>query len=269
MLRYRIQGDGPPLALVHGWGVTYSAWDRLAPLLARHFTLIIVDAMAFGSYDITPEPQTYYEAEAAALDSLRESLGIARWSVFSYSIGTRIGAAYVRRYPERVERAVYLCPIRTRRFLAAAGPPARWVHRRDTRPLTWLLSGWRLRLEIRLCAFNFARLPHTPIWTADIAGQPVETLKRLLLELPQDGRAPYPTPAEQPVPQLFIWARRDVISIPPARLAPHDIALPLTHAAPVSAPFMVAAAALPFLLAGQSSRQPDSSEFAVAERDEA
>ena len=247
MPRYHIQGDGPPLALVHGWGATYSVWDELAPLLARHFTLIIVDLMDLGAYEITPPTKTYYEAVADALDDLRESLGIARWSVLSYSLGTRVGATYLRKYPLRVERAIYLCPINTRLVWAALSRPARWIHRVNSRPLGWFISGWRLRFELLFCAFNFARPAHLAIWTDEIGRQPVETLKRMLLELPQHGRAPYPEAPGQEVPQLFIWARRDVISRAPRRRRTGDIVLPLTHAAPVAAPAMVAEVALPFL----------------------
>lgn len=265
MLGYRVQGDGPPLLLIHGWGVSYSAWDLLAPLLARHFTLITVDLMGIGADTARPATATYYEAAADALEELRESLGLARWSVFSYSVGTRVGATYLRKYPQRVARAVYLCPIRTRSLWAAIQPPARWMRRVNRRPLTqlqtWLLSGWRLRLEVWIVAFNLARLPHLAIWTHDIARQPVETLKRLLLELPEGGRAPFPLVSEPPVPQLFVWARRDLISRAPSAVRPHDIILPLTHAAPVSAPYMVAAAILPFLL--ESSAASDDNAEAV------
>ncbi|HEX9038578.1 MAG TPA: alpha/beta fold hydrolase [Ktedonobacterales bacterium] len=248
MLRYRIQGEGPPLVLIHGWGVTYAVWDQLAPMLSHHFQLILIDMMGLGHEAETPLERTYYDTAADALERLRESLGIERWSIFSYSLGTVVGATYARKYRERVERAVYLCPIRTRAFIAAAGPLARRIRRIDTRPLTWALTGWRLQALISACAFNLSESPFVIDWTDEVRRQPVETLKRLLLELPRNGRAPYPSCEDAGFPELFVWAQRDFLSRVPLRARPSDIYLPVNHAAPVSAPFSVAAVVLPFLI---------------------
>ena len=42
-LYLRLGGDGPPLLLLHGYPQTHLAWHRVAPLLARDFTLVIPD----------------------------------------------------------------------------------------------------------------------------------------------------------------------------------------------------------------------------------
>src|SRR6266851_4325242 len=43
MLPFRVEGSGHPLLLIHGWGVTYTVWQKLVPLLAPHFQLILVE----------------------------------------------------------------------------------------------------------------------------------------------------------------------------------------------------------------------------------
>ena len=49
MLRYRLEGNGAtPLLLIHGWGVTYSVWQNLAPLLTPHFQLIMIELPGIG-----------------------------------------------------------------------------------------------------------------------------------------------------------------------------------------------------------------------------
>ena len=42
-LAYSIGGEGPPLLLLHGYPETRVTWHRVAPTLARHFTLVMPD----------------------------------------------------------------------------------------------------------------------------------------------------------------------------------------------------------------------------------
>lgn len=36
-------GSGPPLLLLHGYPQTHLAWHRIAPILAREFTVVAPD----------------------------------------------------------------------------------------------------------------------------------------------------------------------------------------------------------------------------------
>src|SRR5262245_56793865 len=38
-----IGGEGPPLLLLHGWPQNLLEWHRVAPLLAKHFTVVATD----------------------------------------------------------------------------------------------------------------------------------------------------------------------------------------------------------------------------------
>ena len=40
-IRVRHGGSGPPLLLLHGYPQTNVMWHRVAPALARHFSLIL------------------------------------------------------------------------------------------------------------------------------------------------------------------------------------------------------------------------------------
>ena len=44
----RTGGNGPPLLLLHGYPQTNVMWHRVAPALARHFTLVIADLPGYG-----------------------------------------------------------------------------------------------------------------------------------------------------------------------------------------------------------------------------
>ncbi len=41
-------GDGPPLVMIHGWGVSWQVWLSTAPLLAKHFRVITFDLRGHG-----------------------------------------------------------------------------------------------------------------------------------------------------------------------------------------------------------------------------
>jgi haloacetate dehalogenase len=42
----RSAGSGPPLLLLHGFPQTHAMWHRIAPVLAREFTVVCADATA-------------------------------------------------------------------------------------------------------------------------------------------------------------------------------------------------------------------------------
>ena len=53
----RVGGVGPPLLLLHGFPQTHVHWHRLAPLLAREFSLVIPDLRGYGaSCGPAPDP---------------------------------------------------------------------------------------------------------------------------------------------------------------------------------------------------------------------
>jgi pimeloyl-ACP methyl ester carboxylesterase len=249
MLRYRLEGSGAtPLLLIHGWGVTYAIWQILAPLLTPYFQLIMIELPGVGGSPETEPQKPYYEACAEAIDEVRNALGIEQWSLLAYSSGTRAAEAYVRRYPQTITRAVFLCPIYLQEiwsfFLRLLDAP---------HPQTlneWMLSDWRLHNLIRGLGFNWQQNDYTYVWKNEIELQPLNILIRSLCEIPGKGRAPFDLPA---VPTLFVWGRRDALTAKPRRPRPNDILIPANHSAPMLAANEVASAVLPFLLTGELS----------------
>ena len=53
-LRLRTGGSGPPLLLLHGYPQTHLMWRRIAPRLARRFTLICPDLRGYGDSEKPP-----------------------------------------------------------------------------------------------------------------------------------------------------------------------------------------------------------------------
>lgn len=246
MLAHRLEGSGAPLLLIHGWGVTYSVWRNLVPLLAPHFQLILVELPWVGaSEEIVPD-KPYYEFCAEALEELRLALEIEQWGILAYSTGTRAGEAYVRRYWQHVNRAVFLCPLYLHRSWTMALHMEEWIDAWQSSMADWFLSGWRLHGLLLSLGFNMRKSRYSDEWLDEIGMQRLEYLKRMLLELPGKGRAPFSLPAASSVPTLFVWGRRDALTARPLRSRPNDVFILANHGAPMLVPDQIAEVVLPF-----------------------
>jgi pimeloyl-ACP methyl ester carboxylesterase len=250
MLQYRLEGDGPPLLLIHGWGVTYAVWQALLPLLQPYFQLIMIELPGNGgSPDVDPDIP-YYLACADTIDEVRQSLGISQWSIFAYSSGTRAAEAYIQRYPQQVTRTVFLCPIYLPEWCSLLLRVLDTTLPRPTlEPLRqWIFSDWRLYSLILALGFNGRRHDYTNIWKHEIELQRIENLLRMLCELPGKGRAPFELPASS---TLFVWGSHDTLTARPRRPRPNDIVISANHSAPILAAKKVAEVVIPFLKDGR------------------
>jgi pimeloyl-ACP methyl ester carboxylesterase len=244
MLRYRIEGSGFPLLLIHGWGVTYSIWKNLMPLLMAHFQLIMIELPGVGGSSEVDPAEPYYQGCAEAIEELRQRLGIEQWAILAYSCGTRAAEAYMQRYPQHVHRAVFLCPVYLTALCSLGLRCGGWLERTRPRVVNWLLSDWRLYGLVLAVGFNGRRYDYTHEWVDEIEVQPLGTLKRMLYELPGKGRSPFTLSS---VPTLFVWGRRDALTARPHRPRAHDVFIPANHSAPLLAASSIAEVIIPFL----------------------
>ena len=107
-LYLRLGGAGPPLLLLHGYPQTHLAWHRVAPLLARDFTLVIPDLRGYGaSRGPAPDPEhRNYTKRAMAEDmvALMAELGHDRFALAGHDRGGRVGYRLCLDHPDRVAR---------------------------------------------------------------------------------------------------------------------------------------------------------------------
>jgi haloacetate dehalogenase len=104
----RIGGAGPPLLLLHGYPQTHVAWHRVAPMLARQFTLILPDLRGYGR-SRGPAPDAEHRrfskrAMAQDMAAMMSALGHERFRVAGHDRGARVGYRLCLDHPERVER---------------------------------------------------------------------------------------------------------------------------------------------------------------------
>ena len=62
MLSYRVEGNGPPLLLVHGFGISFNIWQQLAPLLRPHFRVVMIELPGIGASALPEDGTSYLRA---------------------------------------------------------------------------------------------------------------------------------------------------------------------------------------------------------------
>jgi len=108
-IHYRVEGEGPPLVLQHGFTGSIEDWyeagyvDALRPA----FRVILVDARGHGASDKPHDPNAYLlETRAADVAAVLDSLGIARAHFWGYSMGGWIGFGMAKYAADRVDALV-------------------------------------------------------------------------------------------------------------------------------------------------------------------
>ena len=113
----RRKGDGRPLLLLHGFPETHVMWHRVAPVLARQFTVVCADLRGYGRSGkpaSTPDHAPYAKS-AMAVDMVRlmAALGFSTFSVAGHDRGARVAYRLALDHPGCVERLALLDVIPT------------------------------------------------------------------------------------------------------------------------------------------------------------
>ncbi len=111
-LRVRHGGSGPPLLLLHGHPRTHATWHRVAPLLARHHTVVCPDLRGFGRSS-KPEDRPDHmgsSKRAKALDCvhLMKQLGFDRFAVAGHDRGVYTAFRLAMDHPSAVSKLAVL-----------------------------------------------------------------------------------------------------------------------------------------------------------------
>jgi len=96
-----LEGDGPPLFLIHGIGASRHSWDGVVRSLKQTYRCIGYDLRGHGLSPVPPPPYALDDL-VEDLEALRHELGIAKAHFMGHSLGGMIGPAYARCYPDRV-----------------------------------------------------------------------------------------------------------------------------------------------------------------------
>jgi len=111
-INLRIGGEGPPLLLLHGYPQTHVMWHKVAPQLARDYTVVCPDLRGYGD---SSKPRglpdhSNYSKRAMALDMVEvmESLGFVAFHLVGHDRGARVAHRLARDHGRRVRTLTVL-----------------------------------------------------------------------------------------------------------------------------------------------------------------
>jgi len=111
-IAYRTAGAGPPLLLLHGFPQTNYMWHKVAPELARKFTVVAADLRGYGDSGKPPSDEQHapYSKRAMAGDlvALMRQLGHAQFHVAGHDRGGRVAHRMARDYAQAVRRVAVI-----------------------------------------------------------------------------------------------------------------------------------------------------------------
>ena len=104
----RIGGSGSPLLLLHGLPQTHVAFHKIAPELARHFTVICPDLKGYGDSDApapTPDSGNYSKrVMGEEMLALMKEFGHQRFALVGHDRGGRVAYRLALDHPRAVTR---------------------------------------------------------------------------------------------------------------------------------------------------------------------
>ena len=111
-LHTRKEGSGPPLLLLHGHPQTHMMWHLIAPALAEHFTVVMMDLRGYGD---SHRPRggaghVAYSKRVMALDALAvmQHYGFEQFGVLAHDRGARVAHRLALDHPAAVARMLLL-----------------------------------------------------------------------------------------------------------------------------------------------------------------
>ena len=103
-----IGGSGPPLLLIHGAPLTHLSWYRVAPELAKHYTVVAPDLRGYGDSSKPEDGPDHgnYSKRAMAQDKveLMRHFGFSRFAVVGHDRGGRVAHRLALDHPAAVTR---------------------------------------------------------------------------------------------------------------------------------------------------------------------
>ena len=108
-IHYHVDGEGPPLVLMHGFTLSIESWREFGYVkaLKDDYRLILVDSRGHGASDKPHDPK-HYEMDLRVSDivAVLDELGIHKAHYLGHSMGGRIGYGIARYAPERFHSLV-------------------------------------------------------------------------------------------------------------------------------------------------------------------
>lgn len=106
-------GRGRAVVVIHGGpGMSHASLEKDLATLEGAYRLVYYDQRGGGRSTLpAQESALTLEANVDDLEALRKAYGLEKMTILAHSFGPAIAARYAIRYPDRVERMVFLGPV--------------------------------------------------------------------------------------------------------------------------------------------------------------
>lgn len=105
-IHYSVAGQGRPLVLLHGMGSSGRDWLPVAPELARHYHLILIDLRGHGQSSLSRHHDYSVRSMAADVWQVVDDLGLNAVSMLGLSLGGCVTLQSAILHPARLEKIV-------------------------------------------------------------------------------------------------------------------------------------------------------------------
>lgn len=108
-IHFKTFGAGKPLLIINGGpGMNSDGFENLAGILSKNNQTIIYDQRGTGKSVLDKIDLTTITMKLMLddVESIRQQLGIATWSVLGHSFGGMVASAYAADYPERIDKII-------------------------------------------------------------------------------------------------------------------------------------------------------------------
>jgi haloacetate dehalogenase len=99
-------GKGPAVLLLHGYPETHAMWHKVAPTLAREYTVVCPDLRGYGASTVPPDAADHAQASKRAMASdvvaLMDALGHERFALAGHDRGGYAAFRTAMDHPQRI-----------------------------------------------------------------------------------------------------------------------------------------------------------------------
>src|SRR5689334_7798457 len=105
-IHYEIEGEGPPLMILHGMGNNSQSWKKQLQGLSKQFTVIAWDAPGYGKSSDPIVELKEFSQFADVLKGFIEKLNYPSVTLLGHSMGSAIALDFCYRFPKMVDALI-------------------------------------------------------------------------------------------------------------------------------------------------------------------
>lgn len=111
-VRYRDEGSGPVVVLLHGVCSSLETWEGWKQNIGGSYRIIRMDIPGFGMTGPAPDKSQYTREQAVEfLNDFMGVMGVEKFSLGGNSLGGYISWNYALKYPEKVTHLILIDPV--------------------------------------------------------------------------------------------------------------------------------------------------------------